>query len=48
MGFEAKLVESDMAGASVSIEGMTCMSCVNNIQSTVGGKPGIHTIKVSI
>ncbi|KAK3860857.1 hypothetical protein Pcinc_033120 [Petrolisthes cinctipes] len=48
MGFEAKLVVSNTAGVSVSIEGMTCMSCVNNIQSTVGGKPGILTIKVSL
>ncbi|KAL3272236.1 hypothetical protein HHI36_022719 [Cryptolaemus montrouzieri] len=32
----------------VSIEGMTCMSCVRSIEETVGGKPGIFKIKVNL
>ncbi|KAE9547753.1 hypothetical protein FO519_009034 [Halicephalobus sp. NKZ332] len=32
--------------AVVSIEGMTCMSCVKNIESNIGSKDGIFSIKV--
>ncbi|KAL1501048.1 hypothetical protein ABEB36_006450 [Hypothenemus hampei] len=32
----------------VNIMGMTCQSCVNNIQSTIGNHPGIHAIKVNL
>lgn len=32
----------------VDIEGMTCQSCVRNIQDTVGNHPGIFSIKVSL
>ena len=32
--------------AVVSIEGMTCMSCVRNIESNIGSKDGIFSIKV--
>lgn len=32
----------------VDIEGMTCQSCVRNIQDTVGKHPGIFSIKVSL
>lgn len=48
MGFEASLTKSDVAAVTVGIEGMTCMSCVRNIESTVGGKPGVHSIKVNL
>lgn len=34
--------------AIVSIEGMTCHACVNNIQDTVGSKDGIVKIVVSL
>lgn len=41
--------ESDDEGAlRVNIVGMTCMSCVRNIEETVGKKPGILSINVSI
>jgi len=32
--------------AVVSIQGMTCMSCVRNIESNIGSKDGIFSIKV--
>uniref|UniRef100_A0A0B7B2G7 P-type Cu(+) transporter n=2 Tax=Arion vulgaris TaxID=1028688 RepID=A0A0B7B2G7_9EUPU len=33
---------------TVSVEGMTCMSCVRNIEGTVSKKPGIKSISVSL
>lgn len=48
MGFEAALVEKDSKTVTVGIEGMTCMSCVKNIESTVGEKPGVLMIKVTL
>lgn len=39
---------STMEECTISIEGMTCQSCVRNIESNVGGKPGIERIKVSL
>ncbi|XP_066973024.1 LOW QUALITY PROTEIN: copper-transporting ATPase 1 [Macrobrachium rosenbergii] len=48
MGFEASLLESDTATVIIGIKGMTCMSCVNNIQGTVGAKPGVLSIEVSL
>lgn len=52
MGFEATLLQADSAmdveTCVVSIKGMTCNSCVKNIEGTVGGKPGVITIKVSL
>lgn len=47
MGFEAALVHSGSSTVTVGIEGMTCMSCVKNIESTVGEKPGVLVIKVT-
>ncbi|XP_050305384.1 copper-transporting ATPase 1 isoform X2 [Anthonomus grandis grandis] len=32
----------------VNIVGMTCQSCVNNIQGVIGKKPGVHNIKVNL
>ncbi|CAH1112001.1 unnamed protein product [Psylliodes chrysocephalus] len=41
--------ESDDEGAlRVNIVGMTCMSCVRNIEETVGKKPGILSINVNL
>ncbi|CAB3401386.1 unnamed protein product [Caenorhabditis bovis] len=34
--------------ATVSIEGMTCHACVNNIQDNIGGKDGVFKIVVSL
>ena len=48
MGFEATLLDSSESIVLIDIEGMTCMSCVNNIESTVSTKPGIITIKVRL
>ncbi|XP_066255852.1 copper-transporting ATPase 1 isoform X2 [Euwallacea similis] len=38
----------DTGTTKISITGMTCQSCVNNIQSTIGKKPGIYNIKVNL
>lgn len=46
MGFEAALLQQESATVIIGIEGMTCMSCVKNIESTVGEKPGVIMIKV--
>ena len=49
MGFDATLPRSDAPSSCVvDIKGMTCMSCVRNIESTVGEKHGIRHIKVSL
>ena len=54
MGFGATIdgakvsPEQEMAKCVVSIEGMTCNSCVKNIESNISGKPGILEIKVSL
>ncbi|KAK6058479.1 e1-E2 ATPase [Cooperia oncophora] len=34
--------------AVISIKGMTCHACVNNIQDTMRTRPGIHSCKVSL
>ena len=33
---------------TLNIQGMTCQSCVNNIESTVINKPGIISAKVNL
>ncbi|XP_066144632.1 copper-transporting ATPase 1 isoform X2 [Euwallacea fornicatus] len=38
----------DTETTKISVTGMTCQSCVNNIQSTIGKKPGVHNIKVNL
>lgn len=48
MGFEAALLQNNSTTVTVGIEGMTCMSCVKNIESTVGEKPGVFMIKVTL
>ncbi|XP_047738243.1 copper-transporting ATPase 2 [Hyalella azteca] len=49
MGFIATLPHHDVPRSCVvSIAGMTCMSCVRNIEGTVGSRHGIRDIKVSL
>uniref|UniRef100_A0A915BU80 HMA domain-containing protein n=1 Tax=Parascaris univalens TaxID=6257 RepID=A0A915BU80_PARUN len=59
MGYEAKLkyikdiLESGndtsiLREAIIDIQGMTCQSCVNSIQCTIGSKNGIKSIAVSL
>uniref|UniRef100_A0A0P4WHT0 P-type Cu(+) transporter n=1 Tax=Scylla olivacea TaxID=85551 RepID=A0A0P4WHT0_SCYOL len=48
MGFEAALLQQESTTVIIGIEGMTCMSCVKNIESTVGKKPGVIMIKVNL
>lgn len=55
MGFECRVLKdppmpkkSKTRRAIVSIDGMTCHACVNNIQDTVGAKEGIRKIVVSL
>lgn len=55
MGFDAGLirdgvcnVNKDVRTAMISVEGMTCMSCVNTIEGTMSNKPGVQSIKVSL
>ena len=52
MGFEARL-SGDTAGASndttrISVEGMTCQSCVKTIEGNISTKPGVIALKVSL
>lgn len=37
----------DELEVSVQIEGMTCMSCVRNIEGTTSSNPGVLSAKVS-
>ena len=55
MGFDAQLlgddickVNKDVRTAKISVEGMTCMSCVKTIEGTMSCKPGVKSIKVSL
>lgn len=55
MGFDACEKPGDTQDDSVSLEtvlidiqGMKCKSCVNNIESTIGGRESVHQIKVSL
>ncbi|XP_049824335.1 copper-transporting ATPase 1-like isoform X3 [Aethina tumida] len=41
-------LSGDDAKIRISIEGMTCQSCVRTIEETVSQKPGIYSIKVSL
>ncbi|KAJ8298432.1 hypothetical protein KUTeg_024963 [Tegillarca granosa] len=40
--------ESNRSECVISIDGMTCNSCVNNITTNISSKPGINSIKVSL
>ena len=55
MGFDARLLgddfcteNKDVRTARISVEGMTCMSCVKTIEETMSNKPGVKSIKVSL
>lgn len=48
MGFEAKIKRAGFKDTVVHIKGMTCMSCVRNIEGNISAKPGIKFIKVSL
>lgn len=41
-------IKSSSSSAKININGMTCQSCVRNIEETVGKKIGVKNIKVSI
>lgn len=56
-GFPAMVVDIHEAEAlmadqrvqvMVSVEGMTCMSCVRNIEGTISTRPGVKSISVSL
>ena len=51
MGFEASvhsITRDKGLTTKIGVEGMTCQSCVNSIESAMGGKPGVREIKVSL
>ncbi|CAG2190348.1 ATP7 [Mytilus edulis] len=51
MGFDAKVAGdtgSDTETVTVDIKGMTCHSCVNNIEGNISKNPGVKSIKVSL
>ncbi|XP_043463393.1 copper-transporting ATPase 1 isoform X3 [Leptopilina heterotoma] len=39
-------ISSKIASIKIGIEGMSCQSCVKNIEGTIGNRPGVITIKV--
>ena len=43
-----KVAEPKMAVAHVNIDGMTCQSCVKNIEGVISEKPGVKLIQVSL
>ncbi|KAK3099865.1 hypothetical protein FSP39_010889 [Pinctada imbricata] len=49
MGFDAKVKprQKDLI-ARIHVEGMTCQSCVKNIESNISPKAGVKEIKVSL
>jgi len=47
MGFDASLPTSGTS-VKICISGMTCQSCVSNIESTIGSAPGVLSIRVSL
>ncbi|XP_074651916.1 copper-transporting ATPase 1-like [Tubulanus polymorphus] len=47
MGFEASLPDN-VHSAWIGVEGMTCQSCVKNINESLSSKPGIKSIAVSL
>uniref|UniRef100_A0A2C9KE23 P-type Cu(+) transporter n=2 Tax=Biomphalaria glabrata TaxID=6526 RepID=A0A2C9KE23_BIOGL len=52
MGFDANVISpsssGDKAVVDIHVEGMTCQSCVKNIESNMSSKSGILNIKVSL
>jgi len=47
LGPEEGTSSSGSVTTLVGVDGMTCMSCVKNIEGTVGAKDGINSIKVT-
>lgn len=39
---------SEIASIKIFIEGMSCQSCVKNIEGTIGNRPGVINIKVNL
>lgn len=37
----------DVNSVTISVEGMTCISCVRTIEQQIGKANGVHHIKVS-
>lgn len=49
MGFDAVLPSSsDSITCKIHVEGMTCNSCVKNIESVISGKSGVKSVKVDL
>ncbi|XP_060064791.1 copper-transporting ATPase 1-like [Ylistrum balloti] len=48
MGFEACLDTAGNLAAKIQVEGMTCQSCVKNIETNLSKQAGIKEIKVSL
>ena len=52
MGFDVSLTppaeKAQKSMARLSVEGMTCQSCVKNIESVIGEKPGVIEIQVNL
>ncbi|CAC5382756.1 copA [Mytilus coruscus] len=49
MGFEANVVKQPKSLITrITVEGMTCQSCVRNIESNIKTKPGVDEIRVSL
>jgi P-type Cu+ transporter len=50
MGFECTYEDGTNGSAEtrIRIEGMTCQSCVKNIEGTISGKAGVDEIRVSL
>uniref|UniRef100_A0A1L8DET7 P-type Cu(+) transporter n=1 Tax=Nyssomyia neivai TaxID=330878 RepID=A0A1L8DET7_9DIPT len=42
------LLDPDVASVRLPVIGMTCQSCVRNIQGNIGSKTGIYSIRVSL
>lgn len=50
MGFDAteKELDNNFTSVTIHIEGMTCTSCVNSIESMIGERAGVKNISVSL
>lgn len=48
LGFECRPKMGRFADAVLAIEGMTCQSCVRNIEATVGRHPGVKFVRVQL
>ncbi len=48
MGFPAQVKKASYQDAVIFIEGMTCMSCVRNIEGNISVKQGVKFIRVSL